>query len=81
MPNCCRCEARGLYAVRVAIPIKGTRTIDRWVYTGDYACETHKKTLRAADLLPPEEIPHINAAMDTKGGADLERAHLEWMRV
>lgn len=81
MPDCCRCKERGIYAVRVAIPIKGSRIIDRWVYTGDYACEAHRKTLRAADVLPESEKPHIIAAMEAKGGPDFERAFLEWMRV
>lgn len=80
MPDCCRCRERALYVTRVAIPIKGTKTIDRWIYTSTYVCEAHRRTLKPDDILTSDDKAYIATCMKAKE-PDFERAYLEWMRV
>lgn len=81
MIRCFRCGNGAAWQQRIAIPAKGSRAIERWLYTGHDACLEHRK----AGITPAELMTEADKEAITKSMAPLEpdfgRAFLEWATI
>jgi hypothetical protein len=75
---CHVCQRPGFWKQRIAIPVKGSKEIERYAITGHTFCPEHRKAgVKALDLLTSEWQAFITDSMKPLE-PDFARAFLEW---
>lgn len=80
-PTCFKCGEPAFWQQRMAVPVKGTKDIPIYLFTGDHACRKCREGgIKAADVLTATAMDVARAAMHGKE-PDFPRAFLEWMAI